>query len=104
MADFKDMLTFYRKKEGLTQRELAKKIGVSASTIGMYESGKRFPEKEIEETIADLFNVNLNILRGIDTEYIPEMADDIAELIDLYNRATPEQRKAVIALLRSFSV
>lgn len=68
MSEFKDMLSYYRKVNGFSQRELAEKIGVSHSAIAMYEAGKRFPTKEIEESLADLFNVSLNNLRGIDSE------------------------------------
>lgn len=37
-------------------------------TISMYEVGKREPDFETEEKIADFFNTDLNILRGRDTE------------------------------------
>lgn len=70
MADFKDMLKYFRSRDGLSQSDLAKKIGVSTSTISMYEVGKREPDFETEEKIADFFNTDLNILRGRDTERI----------------------------------
>lgn len=70
MAEFKDMLKYFRSREGLSQSELAKKLGVSTSTISMYEVGKREPDFETEEKIADFFNTDLNILRGRDTERI----------------------------------
>lgn len=69
MAEIKDMIQYLRKSHGLTQQELAKNLHVSASTIAMYETGKRFPEKEIEEAIADFFNVNLSTLRGKEEDY-----------------------------------
>lgn len=68
MAEFKDMLKYFRSREGLSQSDLAKKLGVSTSTISMYEVGKREPDFETEEKIADFFNTDLNILRGRDTE------------------------------------
>ena len=68
MADFKDMLKYFRSREGLSQSDLAKKLGVSTSTISMYEVGKREPDFETEEKIADFFNTDLNILRGRDTK------------------------------------
>lgn len=64
MADFASMLKYLREREKLSQRELATKLNMSASAIGMYESGKRHPNYEDEETIADFFNVDLNTLRG----------------------------------------
>lgn len=68
MAEFKDMLKYFRAREGLSQSDLAKQLGVSTSTISMYEVGKREPDFETEEKIADFFNTDLNILRGRDTE------------------------------------
>ena len=68
MAEFKDMLKYYRMKEGLSQAELALKLGLAASTISMYEVGQREPDFETEEKIADYFNVDLNTLRGFSAE------------------------------------
>lgn len=70
MAEFKDMLKYFRSLKGLSQSELAKELGVSTSAISMYEVGKREPDFETEEKIADYFNTDLNILRGRDTERI----------------------------------
>ena len=64
MAKFNEILKDLRTSKGLTQAELAKIIGVSPSAIGMYESGEREPNFEIEEKIADYFNVSLDVLRG----------------------------------------
>lgn len=99
MADFKDMLAYYRKRDNLSQRELAKKIGVSASTIGMYESGKRFPEREIEEALADLFNVSLNALRGIDEETNVSLSISEEELIKAWRNADEETRGMIMRIL-----
>lgn len=71
MASFKDMLKYYRERDGLSQSQLAKIIGVSASTISMYEVGKREPDFETEEKIADHFNVSLSNLRGKSETHSP---------------------------------
>lgn len=68
MQEFKDMLKFFRMRANLSQSELAEKLGVAASTISMYEVGKREPDFETEERIADFFNTDLNTLRGRDNE------------------------------------
>lgn len=68
MQEFKDMLKFFRMRANLSQSELAEKLGVAASTISMYEVGKREPDFETEEKIADFFNTDLNTLRGRDNE------------------------------------
>lgn len=103
MAHLKDMITYYRKRDGLSQRELAKKIGVSPSTIGMYESGKRFPTHEIEEALADVFNVSLNNLRGYDDESSFSVSSFERELIEKYRNADASTKDVIVRLL-SFAV
>ena len=41
MAQFGDTLNMLRKRDNLTQKELAEKLGISFSAISMYERGKR---------------------------------------------------------------
>lgn len=48
----------------MSQEELAAKIGVSRSTVGMYETGKREPDLETCEAIADFFNIDMDYLTG----------------------------------------
>ena len=64
MAQFGDILNILRKRDNLTQKELAQKLGISLSAISMYERGKREPDFETLEAIADYFNVNMNFLLG----------------------------------------
>ena len=48
-----------RKEAGLTQRDLSKKLEISASAIAQYESGKTFPRPEYLSQIATELNVNV---------------------------------------------
>lgn len=61
---FHDRLKELRLSRHLSQVELSKRLGVAASTVSMWELGKRQPRFEDEETIADFFNVDLDYLRG----------------------------------------
>lgn len=67
-----------RKQHGLTMRELGEKIGVSESTISLYETGKREPNYETLLKIAELFNVSVDyLLRGEDAPaYKTPITDD----------------------------
>lgn len=71
MSIFSDMLVFLRKRAGLSQDEMAKRIGCSRSAIGMYETGKRVPPLEVLEAIADYFNIDMNTLTGNTINYSP---------------------------------
>lgn len=53
-----------RTQKGLTQAELSKTLQVSASSIGMYEQGRREPDNETLGRIANYFNVSTDYLLG----------------------------------------
>lgn len=48
-----------RGEKKMSQRDLARKLGVSPATIGMYESGKRTPSLKKAILIARLFDVQV---------------------------------------------
>lgn len=64
MANFGSILKNLRISRGITQVELAAKLGISRSTVGMYETGGREPDFETMEAIADIFNVDMDYLMG----------------------------------------
>lgn len=74
MGDFPNIFKHIREKSGLTQQQLANKLGISRSAVGMYEKGEREPNFETLELIADTFNVDMNYLLGKkpSTEVIPD--------------------------------
>lgn len=87
MTKFCEVLKYLRASKGITQAQFAKAIGVSPSTVGMYETGEREPNFETEEKIADYFNVSLDILRGKNTK---------APSIDL-EKLTDENKQRLLA-------
>lgn len=64
MSNFSERIKSLRTERGITQEQLASMLKVSRSTIGMYESGKREPDFETSEAIADIFNVDMDYLTG----------------------------------------
>lgn len=64
MAKLSDMLTYLRKRSGLSQQALSDRLGITRSAIGMYETGKREPDLETLEVFADFYNVDMNTLTG----------------------------------------
>ena len=44
MGNFESIFKRLRTSAGLTQVEMARKLGISRSTIGMYETGAREPD------------------------------------------------------------
>lgn len=62
--EFNEILKSLRLSKNITQDDLAKYTGLKRSAIGMYESGKRRPDFETLEILADYFNVDMNTLLG----------------------------------------
>lgn len=62
--EFKDRLKELRLQRGYSQVELGKRLGLSNSTISMYERGERNPDFETLDLIADFFNVDVSYLLG----------------------------------------
>lgn len=79
MGNFHNIFKQLRMASGLTQAEFSKKIGISRSTIGMYETGAREPDFETLEKIADFFNVDIDYLLGRTdkTTLLPESAGQV---------------------------
>lgn len=114
MSTFNLMLKQLRLKEGLTQKELGDRLGLAKTTIGMYEQGRREPDFETLEKIADYFNVDMNFLTGspvtsADGYYAdPETAafanelftnPDMRVLFSAAREATPEAVQMAIKIM-----
>ena len=61
---FCNILKQLRKRKGMTQGDLCSALGVSRSTVSMYELGERMPDYEMMKTIAELFGVSMDYLYG----------------------------------------
>lgn len=68
---FSEMLKLYRHKNGLTQDQFAKKIGVSRSTIAVIETEAQSPTMEVLNGICKVINAK------VEDFFIKEQADPI---------------------------
>ncbi len=87
----------------MTQEELANKTGyTNKSSIATIEAGKiDLPQSKILEFAKALDTTPVELMGWNDIDLIPDDTDT-GELLALYGRATADQRKAVLNLLRSF--
>lgn len=100
MSGFSEMLTYLRKREGYSQQELSEKLSVSRSAISMYESGKREPDYETLEELADFFNVNMSTLLGkSDVENIKPNAHSGIELNPDYFNLSKENKALIDSMI-----
>ena len=57
-----ERLMIYRKRAGLTKKELAERAGISVSTVTKYENDVSNPDHEILSRMAIVLNVSVNKL------------------------------------------
>ena len=59
-----DTISFYRKRQGLTQEELAKKLGVTNQSVSKWESAQCCPDIGLLPMLADIFEISIDELFG----------------------------------------
>lgn len=65
MVDFGTNLKFLRLREGLTQQQLADRLGVTKSVVSYYELQERYPSPEVLTKLASIFHVTTDFLLGL---------------------------------------
>ena len=65
---FGERLQYVRRMRGLTQVELAKKIGLFQSEISRFEIGQTRPSLEIIRRLAKSLTITPNYLRGLENQ------------------------------------
>ena len=103
---FSDMLVYLRKRQKMTQVELAQKLGVSRSTVGMYENGRREPDFETLEAIADIFNVSMSVLiDSPNSKTRPQLGDGLddadMQIMEYLKRLGPDHKRFLLAQLQT---
>ena len=70
-----------RKEKGITQEQLAEKLGVSGRTISRWETGKNMPDISLLVEIAEFFDVSIpEIIKGErKSEYMKNETKEVAE-------------------------
>lgn len=75
-----ERLAELRKDRGMTQRELAKALSVSVTTISGYENDRNTPSDEVSVAIAKIFNISLDYLLGAIDEELPLIRNNVIVL------------------------
>lgn len=89
MGTFGQRLRELRNQRGISQNELSKHIGVSKSSVNMYERDEREPGFETLEAIADFFNVNMDYLLGRESR--KNISIDTSEVDNIISRFDARQ-------------
>ncbi|MBP3208304.1 MAG: helix-turn-helix transcriptional regulator [Oscillospiraceae bacterium] len=92
-----------RKEKGITQEQLAEKLGVSGRTISRWETGNNMPDISLLVEIAEYFDVSIpEIIKGErKSEDMKEETKEVAETMSDYARAEKEQ---LLKSIRNMSI
>ena len=94
MVDFGNVLKKLRQQEGMTQQQLANKLGVTKSVVSYYELQERYPSPEILTQLAQIFHVSTDYLLGIERgEVIDLIGLDEEDIITVKRLVTSLKNK-----------
>jgi len=98
--DLPEKLKQARKQKGLTQGQLAKKIGADIQRISKYERGVLIPTTEIAVKLSDALEVSLDYLLKNDENRVTGKIRD-TELIDQFIQVDtlPEKDRHILKVL-----
>ena len=85
MVDFGNTLKKLRLQGGLTQQQLADRLGVTKSVVSYYELQERYPSPEVLTKLASVFHVSTDYLLGLDRsgEYVDLSGLDKEDIITI---------------------
>ncbi len=82
-----------RRRAGLSQAELARRLQISASTMGMYEQGRREPSVDTLVAIAEQLQVSTDLLL---TGKVRSVQEDVRMLANLLDKPLPDGELATM--------
>lgn len=94
-------ITYFRKQRGITQKELAKEVGITASTMTDYMKLRSAPSFGVIQKLSDYFGVKKS---DIDTTFKEESTNSLPDTPDLLTQQitdkvvqlTPDNKKIVL--------
>ena len=80
-----------RKKSGMTQHQLAQRLGISSSAVGMYEQGRREPDNKTLLELCSIFDISSDYLLGKD-EPVESGVREVSDVFDEFTRILSSQQ------------
>lgn len=103
-SDFGDWLAREIEKRGLSQREVARKVGLSSGAISQVTTGKNFPGPDFCSAIARAFNLPADDVfrRAGLLPPAPERTPGLIEAEHLFTLLKPGQRELLLQTMRAW--
>ena len=97
----------YRKEKGITQKDLAEKLGVTDKSVSKWETGVNFPDVAILETLAEELGITVLELLDLETSSADEIVKEMTEFSEVQRKMALERErisKTEIVLISIFLI
>lgn len=96
-------LLFYRKRAGLTQKQLADRLGVKNTAVSNWESGNNSIDIETLFAACEVFGVTLNDMYGkystSASDYGQDLSTDESQLLATYRTLNDQGKEYILQTL-----
>lgn len=99
---FREHLLHLLQTRNLSMKALGEEINVTPATLSRYLSGDRTPDLPYVVKIASYFSVSIDWLLGLNGDKYDIMPVEVQEIADLYQLASPQDRRVVQAVLDKY--
>jgi len=90
---FSKILKELRDSKGISQRQLAKEIGISQSSVHAYEAGEKSPTIDVLLKLAKYFDVSADYLLGLSDKPLEGIPEHIKNKLDKFEVLEKENQK-----------
>ena len=103
---FAKNLSYYVKRSGRDQKEIAEALGVAASTFNEWVKGKKYPRIDKIEMLANYFGIlKSDLIEDKEEKNPPEelvLSEGEKRLVDLFRRGPEEKQELVLQILYKY--
>lgn len=90
-------LILLRQNRGLTQQELADKLGITRASLSHYEKGRREMNYNLLIQTADFFNVSIDYLLEREDMLFVDARLPIYQIVEIFNSLEPHRQEKLLA-------
>lgn len=94
-----DRIKELRQSRGMTQQQLADRLGVSKQAVSHWEGGRQSISRSSLELLCDIFNVEMDYLMGRQNITMRYLDTEEIHMIDNYRKLSYEQQTMVCNML-----
>lgn len=87
-------IIYYRKKNNMTQKELANRLGLSHTSVSFWERGRNLPEIPLLIRMTEIFGITLDELCGCISDFF-YCSPSEKELIEKYRSLNKEGKQRI---------